>query len=305
MTEIDPKDAAAWYWYGATVCDQDDVANSDVRKLAPLQIPIFQKALALDPFNASALYKLAFAYAYIGQIDKQKELLAQWTRIKPDQTGPAPGPGDEVELKYGDMGKYAQVVNPFPALASSAERARGGTAVRGRGALGCEAGGGRALGHARRISPASWHSWGVCRARFGAAVSAFDADGDGKLDLFLAAAVVGPKGVRDVLLLNKGEGRFLDASAAFGLAADRASLGVAAGDFDADRHIDLLLTGVGGNRLLRNVDGKKFEDISGALKPMGAAGRFALGAVAGSRPGRRSGSLCRELLRRRGSRRKL
>ncbi len=123
VTEIDPKDSSAWYWYGATVCDQDDVANSDVRKLAPLQIPIFQKALALDPFNASALYKLAFAYAYIGQIDKQKELLAQWTRIKPDQTGPAPGPGDEVELKYGDMGKYAQVVNPFPALTASAPSA--------------------------------------------------------------------------------------------------------------------------------------------------------------------------------------
>ncbi len=82
--------------------------------------------------------------------------------------------------------------------------------------------------------------------------------------------MVGPKGVRDALLLNKGQGRFLDASAAFGLPADRASLGVAAGDFDADRHIDLVLTGVGGNRLLRNVDGKKFEDISTALKPMGA-----------------------------------
>ena len=47
--------------------------------------------------------------------------------------------------------------------------------------------------------------------------------------------MVGPEGIRDALLLNRGDGRFEDASAAFGLPTDRASLGVAAGDFDADR----------------------------------------------------------------------
>ncbi len=99
--------------------------------------------------------------------------------------------------------------------------------------------------------------------------AAFDADGDGRLDLFLASAVVGPKGIHDVLLLNKGDGRFEDASARFGLPNDHASLGVAAADFDADRHIDLFLTGVGDNRLLRNRDGKTFEDISSTLKPSG------------------------------------
>ena len=50
---------------------------------------------------------------------------------------------------------------------------------------------------------------------------------------------------------------------------DHASLGVAAADFDADRHIDLFLTGVGDNRLLRNRDGKTFEDISTTLKSIG------------------------------------
>ncbi len=97
----------------------------------------------------------------------------------------------------------------------------------------------------------------------------FDADGDGRLDLYLTSAVIGPKGIRDILLLNKGDGRFEDASASFGLSKDRASVGVAAADFDADRHIDLFLTGVGDNRLLRNRDGKSFEDISNILKPTG------------------------------------
>jgi hypothetical protein len=93
-------------------------------------------------------------------------------------------------------------------------------------------------------------------------VAAFDANGDGKLDLYLAAAVAGPKGVRDALLINRGEGRFDDATAALGLPIDRASLGVAAGDFDADRRIDLFLTGVGDNRLYRNVGDKGFEDVT-------------------------------------------
>src|SRR5262249_14486419 len=79
--------------------------------------------------------------------------------------------------------------------------------------------------------------------------------------------VVGPKGVRDVLLLNTADGRFEDASSAFGLPEDRASIGVAAADFDADRRIDLFLTGVGENRLLRNRDGKGFQDVSSALAP--------------------------------------
>jgi tetratricopeptide (TPR) repeat protein len=56
VTEIDPTDAAGWYWMGSTVCDPDDVAKSDVRKLAPEQIPLFKKALELDPYNASAIY---------------------------------------------------------------------------------------------------------------------------------------------------------------------------------------------------------------------------------------------------------
>jgi len=107
---------------------------------------------------------------------------------------------------------------------------------------------------------------GRVRARFGAAVATFDANGDGKLDIYLAAAVIGPGGLRDALLLNRGDGSLLEAAAAFGLQLDQASLGVAAADFDADRQIDLFLTGVGKNRLLRNKDGNAFEDQTQSLK---------------------------------------
>src|SRR5206468_2544064 len=63
------------------------------------------------------------------------------------------------------------------------------------------------------------------RARFGAGVAAFDADGDGKLDLYLTSAVVSKKGIRDALLLNQGDGKFADATREWGLPDDRSSLG--------------------------------------------------------------------------------
>ena len=107
------------------------------------------------------------------------------------------------------------------------------------------------------------------RDRFGAAIATFDVNGDGKLDIYLPAAVVGSKGLRDALLVNQGDGSFVEAAAAFSLPLDQASIGVAAADFDADRQIDLFLTGVGKNRLLRNKDGKSFEDQTQSLKLVG------------------------------------
>ncbi|HEU5116320.1 MAG TPA: CRTAC1 family protein, partial [Isosphaeraceae bacterium] len=107
---------------------------------------------------------------------------------------------------------------------------------------------------------------GRARDRFGPAISVLDVNRDGRFDLFLAAAVRTPRGVRDCLLINEGEGRFSDASSAFGLPDDRASLGISASDFDADGFPDVFLTGVGQNVLLRNNAGKSFEDATEALK---------------------------------------
>ena len=150
------------------------------------------------------------------------------------------------------MGRYARVIDPFPG-----PKVAEGRPVPPRfdppapldvrlaeGSRWADLG--RLPGAARRSSAGP----GPASAR---AVATFDADGDGKLDLYLTAAVVGPKGVRDALLLNRGDGKFEDVTLAFGLPDDRASLGVAAGDFDADRKVDLFLTGVGDNRLYRNL----------------------------------------------------
>jgi tetratricopeptide (TPR) repeat protein len=268
VTEIDPHDAASFYWLAATLTDPDNATAPDVRALSRKQIPILERALECDPYLAPALFRLTQAYRLSNNPQKARALFARWQELKQDREKGSPGTGNTVEKKYGDMGKYATVMNPFPHEEPAAGAAAPAPRFEPARAIDVKLGAGE-----RWVKPADFTGAlqviGRIRARFGAGIAAFDADGDGQLDLYLASAVAGPKGIRDALLLNKGNGRFEDASAAFGLPADRFSVGVAAADFDADRHIDVFLTGIGANRLLRNRDGKRFEDISAALPQSG------------------------------------
>jgi tetratricopeptide (TPR) repeat protein len=275
VTEIDPKDAVAWYWLGATLPDADNPAGPGGSARAKEQVALYAKALDLDPYLTPAIYRMALASRFTGEPKKTTELFDRWKKIRPDRSEPSPGPGNSADKVYGEMGRYASVIDPFRGKEETSEALVLPKFDSAR-ALQVELPSGE-----RWVKPADftgrWAVIGRVRARFGAAVAVFDADGDGQLDLFLAAAIVGKNGIRDALLLNKGNGRFEDASAAFKLPADHASVGVAAADFDADRHIDLFLTGAGDNRLLRNRAGKSLEDITSTLR---AAGPKALSLMA-------------------------
>ena len=257
VADHNPSDAHAWYKVGATLTDPDDPDRPAGPKQAKQLIEIYTKAVERNPYLVSALYKLQSAYAWSGQRDKQDEVLALFQRLNPERNAAAPG--ELAKNFYGEMGRYARVINPMIAPRASTDPPPPPRFD---------------VPRPIDVTLPEGHRWakvedfsgplavaGRARARFGAAVASFDADGDGALDLFLAASVHGPKGVRDALLINKGDGHFEDATAAFGLSDERASLGVAAADFDADRRIDLFLTGVGENRLYRNV-GKKYEDVT-------------------------------------------
>ena len=90
-----------------------------------------------------------------------------------------------------------------------------------------------------------------------------DVNNDGHLDLFLAN--YGPNGV----LLNRGNGRFEDVSAAWGVAIDGRHDTCAFADFDHDGFIDVYVNGTvtGGQSyrdyLFRNT-GTRFEDVTPA-----------------------------------------
>lgn len=70
------------------------------------------------------------------------------------------------------------------------------------------------------------------------------------------------------LYQNDGKGNYRDATQEAGLDLSLFGMGVACGDYDGDGWVDLFLTAVGKNRLLKNTDGK-FADVT---DPSGVAG---------------------------------
>jgi tetratricopeptide (TPR) repeat protein len=265
VTEIDPYDAVGWYKLAGTMPVAADSRKSADPSAVNEQIQIYEKALALDPYLTPAFYEMAMASRFTKDRQRTKDLLERWKNLNPDRESAVPGPGTLTGKAYGEVGKYASVVNPFPrpepdsGARSSPPRFAPARPIKvtlpegERWAKGTDFTGPLAV-------------IGRIRARFGPAVTVFDADGDGLLDVYLASAVVGSSGMRDALLRNKGDGHFEDVSGAFGIPRDHPSIGAAAADFDADRHIDLYLTGNADNRLLHNSEGKRYEDISSKVQ---------------------------------------
>ncbi|MYA07980.1 MAG: CRTAC1 family protein [Holophagales bacterium] len=113
----------------------------------------------------------------------------------------------------------------------------------------------------------------------GAGVALFDYDNDGDLDVYLGQgrSFEGDENRQPVFpppaaeptdrlfrngLAETGELRFTDVTAEIGLHAPGYNIGVATGDYDRDGWVDLYLTNLGPNRLLRNLGGRGFEDVT-------------------------------------------
>lgn len=109
----------------------------------------------------------------------------------------------------------------------------------------------------------------------GGGVALLDYDGDGRLDVFFtngAAIDAGMTSTRQPdktdprfwnrLYRQAGDGRFVDVTAAAGVAGHRYDFGVAAADVDNDGDTDLYVTGYAGNALYRNNGDGTFTDVA-------------------------------------------
>jgi hypothetical protein len=101
----------------------------------------------------------------------------------------------------------------------------------------------------------------------GGGVAFLDYDNDGLQDLLFIDSGLWPWRGDDagspVLFRNLGDTRFEDVSTTTGLDQLRLyGMGVSVADIDGDGFSDLYVTAVGPNRLLRNVNGERFEDVT-------------------------------------------
>jgi Flp pilus assembly protein TadD len=256
-----PQDPHAWYNLGLIYKDSSEIekgiaAFQHVTELTPeadgfyfvgyLQsqsqhydqaIAAFQKALAANPFHASAEFGLARAYQRKGDAAAAREHLARFQKITTEHLGTPFGAG------YGDQGRYslAELARSPAASAPAAIK----VTFKEQPVVAAPANGNTAP-----LGPSA----GACF---------IDYDGDGKPDLFLVSAT---SDGTSRLLHNLGGGRFADVTQAVGLKLSGSGLGCAAGDFDNDGHTDLAVCLSDGVHLLRNNTGDKgngkFEDVT-------------------------------------------
>jgi hypothetical protein len=115
----------------------------------------------------------------------------------------------------------------------------------------------------------------------GSGVAFLDFNKDGKQDLLFVNSCYWPgheeKGKIPTLALyrndsTKGEIKFTDVTKDYGLDVTMFGMGVTVGDYDNDGWPDIFVTGVGGNRLFRNIEGKRFEDVTASAKVGGPGG---------------------------------
>ncbi|MBI4587071.1 MAG: VCBS repeat-containing protein [Planctomycetes bacterium] len=199
---------------------------------------LFKQAISIHAGLSSAWYGLARIALSKGQREEGKRLLERFSQLERAKVGV------KVSLKYGEMGRYAEIIRMAQIPGAPAPAAPIAPGWRVKADL-LDGGGGRAPDASPQPAAAA------LAARLGPTAALADVDGDHLTDLFLAAAAPG----RDRLLLGRPDGRFLDRTQESGLeipASQGSSTAAAFGDYDGDGRIDLFVARTTGCILYQN-----------------------------------------------------
>ena len=246
--KIDPDDPDTHYQLGILIAKNDPA----------LARQHLEKTLQQVPHHGSACYRLATLLRQMGEKEKAKELLLRFRSLKATGAGVYPG------MKYGEMGRYAEVRRTFgePAVRPDHHTVPVYEDIAKEIGLVAKAAGVSGWPGALRQGMAS---------DFGPGIAAADVDGNGDLEVYLTGA-----GDAGGILYRRQDGRFVPVRQT-GIDAQNA-IGAYFGDYDGDGDPDLYLTCAGPNRLYRNDGDWRFTDVTaksatagGAVVSVGAA----------------------------------
>jgi cytochrome c-type biogenesis protein CcmH/NrfG len=224
VLQLDPLDAGALVSLGQIHLQQRRFADA---------LPLFERALAAEPFNVTAAYNLALALTRAGRTDDGRAAMQRFERLRDSQYGVTYAQTYLAQGRYGEAiastGAEPELVDPATPPVTFAD------------------------------ATATWLAPPAAAAppAGAGALGMFDANGDGGLDIVTA----GPEGVR---LFRNASGRMSDATALAGLTGAGGATGAIAGDVNNDGRADLFVTGTDGAKLFRQKADGTFENVTAA-----------------------------------------
>ncbi|HEX6285346.1 MAG TPA: FG-GAP-like repeat-containing protein, partial [Pyrinomonadaceae bacterium] len=233
VLQIDPNDVGTNINLGQLYAQQRKYAQALV---------LLRKAVAAEPYNATALYNLGMALLRSGQGPEGQKVIAQFQELRQRGTGTTLG------TNYLEQGRYAEAVASTGAEPELVDKRVPEVVFKDESAT---------------ILPTAENWSGDARPEDnGGAVVLFDYDSDGDLDLLEVA------GGKQRLLRNDA-GKFTDVTEkSNALAKPSTAIGLAAvaGDYDNDTKPDLLIVRNNGLSLYHNDGNGAFSDVTLSAK---------------------------------------
>jgi tetratricopeptide (TPR) repeat protein len=250
VLKIDPRDTGANVNIGqlyATARNYTEAAR------------VFRTALEVDPYNMTALYNLGLALTRSNQRTEGQQAIQRFQDLRQRGTGTTIG------QNYLEQGRYAEAIASTGAEPELVDKSVPAVTFVDATAsmLPAKA---NASGIDSTVNPSKGNGLSDAAAReeiasaLGGAVTLFDYDNDGDLDLFRVSPT------EQHLYRNDG-GKFVDVTeqaGALALKPNAVGTGAVAGDYDNDGKPDLFVMRYGGATLYHNDGNGKFSDTTTA-----------------------------------------